>query len=121
MFEGTEKMKHAFSYKIWIFFAALLLPLVAVDFSAVELPILVALNTAEAVVGRPASPTSVAGVKRRTRRRTARRVAVGTRVYSLPGGCTTVVKRQVTYHYCGGVYYRPYFEGNTVIYIVEEP
>ena len=117
-------MKHAFSYKVprtWIRFAALLLPLVAVDFSTVQLPILVALNTAEAKVGRPASPTSVGGVKRRTRRRTARRVAVGTRVNSLPSGCTTVVKRGVNYHYCGGVHYRPYYQGNTVVYVVEEP
>jgi hypothetical protein len=82
---------------------------------------LVALNTAEAVVGRPASPTSVAGVKRRTRRRTARRVSAGTRVTVLPSGCTTIVKQGVTYHYCGGVYYRPYYEGNTVVYVVEEP
>lgn len=117
-------MKHSLFHKIpraWIFFAALLLPLVAVDFSTVQLPILVALNTAEAKVGRPASPTSVGGVKRRTRRRTARRVSAGTRVYVLPSGCTTVVKRGVNYHYCGGVYYRPYYEGNTVIYVVEEP
>lgn len=117
-------MKYAFSYKVsrsWILFTALLLPLVAIDFSAVELPILVALNTAEARVGRPASPTSVAGVKRRTRRRTTRRVAVGTRVNTLPRGCTKVIKRGVTYHHCGGVHYRPYYQGNTVVYVVEEP
>ena len=117
-------MKPAFSYKVprtWIFLAVLLLPLVAVDFSAVQLPVWVALNTAEAVVGRPGSPTSVAGVKRRTRRRTARRVTVGTRVNTLPAGCTKVIKRGVTYHHCGGVHYRPYYQGNTVVYVVEEP
>lgn len=117
-------MKHAFSYKLpktGILLAALLITLVAVDFSSVELPTIVVMNTAEAVIGRPASPTSVAGVKRRTRRRTARRVAVGTRVYTLPSGCITVVKRGVTYHHCGGVYYRPYYQGNTVVYVVEEP
>ena len=117
-------MKHLFSFRvprIWIFFAVLIMPLVAVDFSSVELPTFVVMNTAEAVVGRPASPTSVAGVKRRTRRRTARRVAVGTRVTTLPGGCTKVIKRGVTYHHCGGVHYRPYYQGNTVVYVVEEP
>ncbi len=69
---------------------------------------------AEAVVGRPASPNSVAGVHRRTRRRARRRVALGTRVRVLPVGCTTVITRDVTYHSCGGVYYRPYYEGSTV-------
>ena len=65
----------------------------------------------EARVGRPGSPTSVAGVSRRTTRRRARR-----RVTVLPAGCTTVVTRGVTYHYCGTVYYRPYYEGNALVY-----
>jgi hypothetical protein len=77
---------------------------------------------AEARIGRPASPGSAAGVHRRHTRRTVRRhVAVGTRVHTLPAGCTKVVKRGVSYHYCGGVYYRPYYEGNRVVYVVEEP
>ena len=117
-------MKDLFSCRVprsWIFFAVLLMPLVAIDFSSVELPIIVVMNTAEAVIGRPASPTSVAGVKRRTRRRTARRVTVGRRVNTLPSGCTKVIKRGVTYHHCGGVHYRPYYQGNTVVYVVEEP
>jgi hypothetical protein len=46
---------------------------------------------------------------------------VGTRVYTLPAGCTKVVRGAVSYHHCGGVYYRPYYEGNTVVYVVEEP
>lgn len=45
-------------------------------------------------------------------------VAVGTRVATLPSGCTTVVTDDVTYHHCGGVYYRPYYEGTTVVYVV---
>jgi hypothetical protein len=32
-----------------------------------------------------------------------------------------VIKRGVTYHHCGGVHYRPYCQGNTVVYVVEEP
>ncbi len=69
------------------------------------------IEQAEARVGRPGSPTSVAGVSRRTTRRRARR-----RVTVLPAGCTTVVTRGVTYHRCGTVYYRPYYEGNALVY-----
>ena len=42
----------------------------------------------EARVGRPATPGSVAGVRRRTRRRTRRRVYRNMTLYSLPYGCT---------------------------------
>ena len=45
-------------------------------------------------------------------------VAVGTRVATLPSKCTTVVTDDVTYHHCGGVYYRPYYEGTKVVYVV---
>jgi hypothetical protein len=39
----------------------------------------------------------------------------------LPYGCTTIVYRgSVQYYYCSGIWYRPAFEGETVIYIVEE-
>ncbi|MGD9034625.1 MAG: hypothetical protein PVJ69_11640 [Desulfobacteraceae bacterium] len=79
-------------------------------------------GVAEARIGRPASPGSAAGVHRRHTRRTVRRhVAVGTRVHTLPAGCTNVVRGGVSYHHCGGVYYRPYYEGNKVVYVVEEP
>jgi hypothetical protein len=83
-----------------------------------EIPRISTTKNAEAAIGRPVSPNSVAGVRRRTRRRTRRRIAVGTRVYSLPGGCTRVISRGVTYHHCGGVYYRPSYEGNNVVYVV---
>jgi hypothetical protein len=68
-----------------------------------------------------------AGTARRTSRRTSRRVtrrhvALGTRVYALPGGCRSVVVGGVKYHHCEGVYYQPYYEGDTVVYVVvEEP
>lgn len=45
-------------------------------------------------------------------------IAVGTRVAILPSGCTTVVTNDVTYHQCGSVYYRPYYEGTKVVYVV---
>ncbi len=46
-----------------------------------EAVVSVALNTADARVGRPATPGSVAGVARRTTRRAVRRCAVGVTCY----------------------------------------
>jgi len=71
--------------------------------------------------GRPATPTSAAGVRRRTRRRTRRRVYRNMQVSSLPYGCsTTRIRGSVTYYYCGGIWYRPAYQGTTVVYVVEE-
>ena len=78
-------------------------------------------NLVEARVGRPATPGSVAGVRRRTRRRTRRRVAVGMSMYSLPYGCsTTRVRGGITYHYCSGIWYQPTYQGTTVVYVVNQ-
>lgn len=78
-------------------------------------------NLAEARVGRPATPGSVGGVRRRTRRRTRRRVYRNMTVNSLPYGCNvTRVRGGVTYHYCGGIWYRPTYQGTTVVYIVDD-
>ena len=75
---------------------------------------------AEARIGRPATPGSIAGVRRRTRRRTRRRVAVGMTMYALPIGCvSTVYRGGINYHYCGGIYYRPVYQGTTVVYVVD--
>jgi len=52
-------------------------------------------NLVEARVGRPATPGSVAGVRRRTR-----------------GG--------VSYYYCGGIWYQPTYQGSTVVYVVTD-
>ena len=76
--------------------------------------------TAGAVRGRPATPASVGGVRRRTRRRTRRRVVRGMTVASLPAGCTVVARGGVSYHHCGGVWYRPSYQGTTVVYVVED-
>ena len=77
--------------------------------------------TAIAKPGRPASPTSVAGVRRRTRRQTRRRVHRIMRLTSLPYGCSvTRVRRGTTYYYCGGIWYRPVYQGTTVVYIVDD-
>jgi hypothetical protein len=43
------------------------------------------------------------------------------RLTSLPYGCvTTRVRAGVTYYYCGSIWYRPVYQGTTVIYIVDE-
>ena len=78
-------------------------------------------NLVEARVGRPATPGSIAGVRRRTRRRTRRRVAVGMTLYSLPYGCsTTRMMGGVNYYYCGGIWYQPQYQGTTVVYVVQQ-
>lgn len=61
---------------------------------------------AQAVVGRPLTPVSVAGVARRTTRRTI--YATSVYVATLPPACTVVVIEGTTLHQCGGTYYQPY-------------
>jgi hypothetical protein len=64
------------------------------------------IREAEARVGRPATPLSVAGVARRTTRRTIRRTSVI--VATLPMGCTTVVVEGIALRQCGSTWYQPY-------------
>ena len=61
---------------------------------------------AHAVVGRPLTPVSVAGVARRTTRRLI--VLSNPRIYvpSLPPSCTVVVVEDTTLHLCGSTYYQ---------------
>jgi hypothetical protein len=66
----------------------------------------VLVRDAQAVVGRPMTPVSVAGVARRTTRRTI--VATSVYVATLPPACTVVVIEGATLHQCGGTYYQPY-------------
>lgn len=61
---------------------------------------------AEAIVGRPATPVSYAGVARRTTRRMIYRTSVYVAV--LPASCTIVVIEGASLHYCGGTYYQPH-------------
>lgn len=70
---------------------------------------------AEARVGRPATPASVAGVARRTTRRVIRRTTVYVPV--LPRGCPLVVVSGSNVYYCGGVYYQPYGTQYVVVVI----
>jgi len=58
----------------------------------------------EARVGRPMTPVSVAGVARRTTRRTIRRTTAY--VASLPMGCSIVMIDGMQLHLCGTTYYQ---------------
>ena len=71
--------------------------------------------SAEAVIGRPLTPGSVAGVARRTTRRTVRRSAVY--AATLPRGCVTVVINGVTTYQCGATYYQAYGTQYVVVYV----
>ena len=62
------------------------------------------ITDAQARVGRPLTPGSVAGVSRRTTRRVVRRTTVY--AASLPKGCTTVVIEGTSLYQCGGTYYQ---------------
>lgn len=72
-------------------------------------------SSAEARVGRPLTPGSVAGVARRTTRRTIRRSAIY--VSTLPAGCVNTVVNGVSVSRCGGTYYQPYGGRYVVVYI----
>lgn len=87
---------------------ALTLPLVGLDFvpGDFSLPGIAVINEAHAIVGRPLTPVSVAGVARRT----TRRMIYATHIYvaTLPPSCTTVIVEGATLHLCSGTYYQPY-------------
>lgn len=85
----------------------------------------VATEPSDAVVGRPLTPVSYAGVARRSVRRSAyvgaaaAPVAVGAAaatatIAALPGGCVF----GAGIYTCGAVRYRPYYDGPTVVYRV---
>ena len=73
-------------------------------------------SEAEARIGRPATPRSVAGVARRTTRRVVRRTARYVAV--LPGGCARATLYGAAVWNCAGVYYQPY-GGQYVIVVVD--
>jgi hypothetical protein len=70
---------------------------------------------ASAVVGRPATPVSVAGVTRRTTRRVIRRSTIY--AATLPVGCSTIYIDGVMVYQCGGTYYQPYNNQYVVVYV----
>ncbi len=103
------------------------------------------IKQAQAIVGAPLTPVSVAGVARRTAVRTtvavsstaaasaaakppapppasgAQGLPLGTVVSALPAGCASVQLRGTNYFNCQGTYFRPAYQGQDVVYIVEKP
>jgi hypothetical protein len=44
-------------------------------------------------------------------------MAYGSAFYALPGGCSPYPYHSYTYYNCGGAYYQPQYEGDTVVYV----
>src|SRR4051812_2660902 len=101
-------------------------------------PLLLGGGDAHAVIGRPLTPVSYAGVARRTTRRAAYTgayagaytggyaapvaaapVAVAPAagvVTALPGGCARADAAGGIYYQCGAARYQPYYYGSTLVY-----
>ncbi len=58
--------------------------------------------------------------RRRHYHRHHRHIVVGSYVAVLPAYCSTVTVRSGTYYVCDDVYYRPYYDGGQVVYVVVE-
>ena len=124
-----------------LFPAVLLAGLWLVDFSPEAPFVPVFVGEAGAVIGRPATPVSAAGVARRTTRRavyatsastasaqqqqqqqaaaSASRLPAGTVVTALPSGCESTTVEGVSLFNCGGVMYQPTFQSNNLVYVVK--
>ena len=75
----------------------------------------IVVREAQARIGRPATPGSVAGVARRTTRRRIRRSTIY--IATLPRGCTTVNIDGTMLSLCGGTYYQPHNGQYVVVYV----
>jgi hypothetical protein len=92
--------------------------------AVIVLGLMVVASDASAIIGRPLTPMSYAGVARRTTRRTVRRTAYAGAAYAgaataatvaaLPPGCGPYGGD----YRCGGNVYRPAYQGTSVVYIV---
>jgi hypothetical protein len=71
--------------------------------------------SAQARIGRPLTPGSVAGVARRTTRRVVRRSTIY--VSTLPASCVRVNINGALYWHCGARYYAPYGKRYVVVYV----
>ena len=93
-------------------------------------PLLLGGGAAHAVIGRPLTPMSYAGVARRTTRRAAYAGAVAATapvavapvvppagvVTTLPAGCGRADAAGGVYYQCGAARYQPYYYGPTLVY-----
>jgi hypothetical protein len=93
-------------------------------------PLLLGGSDAHAVIGRPLTPVSYAGVARRTTRRSVYAgaatgyaypaptavVASSGVVTALPANCAQQTASGTIIYQCGSVAYRPYYSGSTLVY-----
>ena len=84
-------------------------------FLGAPLPGGVFVGDAQARVGRPMTPVSVAGAARRTTRRSIRRSTIY--VASLPKGCSQVNIDGTVVQQCGSTYYQPHQGQYVVVYV----
>ena len=122
--------------------ATAILSLWSLDFSSETPHMPVLAKQAQAVIGRPLTPGSAAGVARRTTRRAvyatnasqqqqaqqqqeaqaqqqaASALPKGTVVSALPSGCSSVTVDGISVFSCGGTMYQPKFQGNQLVYVV---
>ena len=80
-----------------------------------SLPLVSFTPDAQARVGRPLTPVSVAGVARRTTRRVVRRSAIY--ISTLPAGCGQVNINGAMYWQCGATYYQQSGTQYVVVYV----
>jgi hypothetical protein len=83
------------------------------DFAIASLPPFV--GEAQARIGHPLTPGSVAGVSRRTTRRTIHRTTVY--VTRLPTACVKTSVGATVLWRCGGAYYQPYHGRYVVVHV----
>ncbi|RUW67751.1 MAG: hypothetical protein E5V58_12625 [Mesorhizobium sp.] len=95
--------------------AGIVVALMFADLADAIIPFAPFVGNAQAKVGRPLTPGSVAGVARRTTRRTIRRSTIY--VTRLPAACVkTTINGTVLWH-CGSTYYQPYGGRYVVVHI----
>jgi hypothetical protein len=99
----------------WFGAAGVGLALVLTDAVGFVAPTMSFVTDAQAVVGRPATPGSVAGAARRTTRRVIRRSTIY--VNTLPAACVRTSVNGVVVWRCGSTYYQAYGTRYVVVYI----
>ena len=99
----------------WAGVAAAALAVILGDASGSMAPFGSFVGDAQARIGRPATPGSVAGVARRTTRRVVRRSTIY--VSTLPAACVRTSVNGAVVWRCGGAYYQPYGGRYVVVYI----
>jgi len=75
-----------------------------------------AANTAAAQAAAASAAASAAAAQR-----AAAALPIGSTVPYLPPNCNSTVINGTTYFSCGGVYYKPSYEGNHIVYVVSQP